>query len=340
MRAPELEWNKLPFAYVPTDYNVRCQYRNGEWGEIEVSSSEYIPLHISATTLHYGQEVFEGLKAFRGSDGKLRVFRWRDNLERLNLSCDGLLMPSVPESLFEKAMKEAIRLNSRFIPPYGTGASLYIRPLVIGTGAKIGVSSSDEFMLLIFVMPVGPYFPTGFKTVDVQMVRDSDRAAPLGTGRLKTGGNYAASLKAAKRAYEEGFKTVLYLDAREKKYIDECGPANFFAIKGNTYVTPDSTSILRSITNMSLCALAEDMGMKVERRKIPVEELSEFDEAGACGTAAVITPIRSIQDRETGIVYTYGDKPGPCCVKLYNRLQAIQHGNESDKFGWNTEFVV
>ncbi|MDR2562632.1 MAG: branched-chain amino acid aminotransferase [Prevotellaceae bacterium] len=337
MISSEIEWNKLPFAYVPTDYNLRCRYVNGKWGELEVSSSEHIHMHMSATALHYSQEVFEGMKAFRGSDGKLRLFRWRDNLARLNLSCDGLLMPTVPESLFEKALREVIRLNTRFVPPYGTGASLYVRPLMIGTGARIGVDSSDEFLLVIFVMPVGPYFPTGFKTVDVQMVRDYDRAAPLGTGRLKTGGNYAASLKPAKRAHDEGFKTVIYLDAREKKYIDECGPANFFAIKENKYITPDSTSILQSITNMSLCTLAEDMGLTVERRRVPVEELSEFNEVGACGTAAVITPIRSIQDRETGASYKYDEQPGPWCKKLYERLQAIQYGNQPDKFGWTTE---
>lgn len=337
MTTSEFEWDKLPFAYVPTDYNVRCVYRNGEWGELEISSSEHINLHMSATALHYSQEVFEGMKAFRGSDGKLRLFRWRDNLARLNFSCDGLLMPTVPDALFEKALRTVIGLNTRFVPPYGTGASLYVRPLMIGTSARIGVDSASEFMLVIFVMPVGPYFPTGFKTVDVQMVRDYDRAAPLGTGRLKTGGNYAASLKPAKRAHDEGFRTVVYLDAREQKYIDECGPANFFGIKGSSYVTPDSTSILQSITNMSLCTLAEDMGLTVERRKVPVEELSEFDEAGACGTAAVITPIRSIQDRATGKVYRYDDQPGPWCQKLYERLRAIQHGSLPDKFGWNTE---
>ncbi|MDR1055960.1 MAG: branched-chain amino acid aminotransferase [Prevotellaceae bacterium] len=341
MDTPNLEWGKLPFGYIPTDYNTRCLYSNGAWGEVELSSSPFITLHIGATALHYGQGTFEGMKAFLGVDGKVRVFRWQDNWERICFSSEGVLMPAIPKDKFKKAVFETVKLNQRFIPPYGTGASLYIRPLIIGSGAKVGVSPADEYMLIVFVTPVGPYFPQGFKGVDIQLVRDVDRAAPLGTGRFKVGGNYAASLSSLVRAGKEGFKTVLYLDAKEKKYIDECGPANFFGIKNNTYITPDSTSILRSITNLSLCTLAEDMGMKVERRRVPVEELSEFEEAGACGTAAIITPIKSIQDRETGKVYTIGkgtDEPGPVCTKLYNRLQGIQYGTESDRFGW-TEVV-
>lgn len=335
-RNVDLEWSKLPFGFIQTDYNIRCNYRNGAWGEIEVSSSEIIPMHIAATSLHYGQEVFEGLKAFRGKDNKIRLFRWRDNWERLNLSAQGLLMPSIPEEVFKKALFEAVRLNKDFVPPFGTGASLYIRPLMIGTGAKIGVGPADEYLFIIFVTPVGPYFPDGFKGVDVQIVRDYDRAAPLGTGRFKTGGNYSASLVSGKRAYSEGFKMALYLDAVEKKYIDECGPANFFGIRDGIYVTPESTSILRSITNLSLCALAEDMGLKVERRKVPVEELSQFKEVGACGTAAVITPIKRIVDRDTKHEYKYSNEPGEWSTKLYKRLQGIQMGEQEDKFYWTT----
>lgn len=340
MDIPNLDWSKLPFGYIPTDYNTRCLYRNGAWGEVEVSSSPFVTIHMAATGLHYGQEAFEGMKAFRGEDGKIRVFRWEDNWERICFSCEGVLMPRMPKETFKKAIFEAIKLNERFIPPYGTGASLYIRPLIFGSGAKVGVSPADEYMLIVFVTPVGPYFPQGFKGVDVQLVRDVDRAAPHGTGRFKVGGNYAASLSSMVRAGQEGYKTVIYLDAKEKKYIDECGPANFFGIKNNTYITPDSSSILRSITNLSLCTLAEDMGVKVERRQVPVEELAEFEEAGACGTAAIITPIKSIQDRETKKVYTFGDgEPGPISTKLYKRLQGIQYGIEPDKFGWVEEVL-
>lgn len=330
------DWSKLSFAYFPTDYNVRCYYRDGKWGIVETSSSEHIVMHMSATALHYGQEIFEGLKAFRGKDGKIRIFRWKENHERMNFSARGILMPEVPEAIFEEALRRVIELNADYMPPYGTGASLYIRPLLVGTGARLGVAPADEFLFVIFVSPVGPYFPTGFKCVDVKLVRDVDRAATLGTGRYKIGGNYAASLVSGAKAYGEGFKMALYLDAKEKKYIDECGPANFFGIKENTYVTPDSESILRSITNMSLRTLAEDIGMKVERRKVPVEELSTFAETGACGTAAVITPIKSIHDKETNVIYRYGDEPGEKSVTLYKRLQAVQLGDAEDKFGWVT----
>jgi len=189
----------------------------------------------------------------------------------------------------------------------------------------------------MFVGPVGPYFKEGFKPVTIQIVRDYDRAAPLGTGHVKVGGNYAASLRASERSHSEGFASVLFLDAKEKKYIDECGPANFFAIKGNKYITPDSTSILPSITNMSLKEIAKDMGMEVECRKVSVNELADFEEIGACGTAAVITPIKKILDRDSDKVFEYckDGKAGPVSTKLYQRLLAIQLGEVEDKFGWN-----
>lgn len=332
-----IDWKSLPFGYYKTDYNVRCYWRNGAWGELEVSSDETINIHIAATCLHYGQEAFEGLKAFMGNDGKIRVFRWEENSKRMNASADGIMMQRVPAELFKKAMIKAIELNKQYIPPYGTGSSLYVRPLLIGSGAKVGVSPADEYCFMIFVTPVGPYFKEGFNPVSVQLVRDFDRAAPLGTGHIKVGGNYAASLRAGDRAHKEGFSTVLFLDAREKKYIDEAGPANFFAIKGSKYITPNSTSILPSITNMSLRELAKDMGLEVELRHIQADELGDFDEVGACGTAAVISPVKRILDRETGAEYNYckDGKAGPISTKLYEKLRGIQLGDEPDKFGWN-----
>ena len=331
-----IEWGKLPFGYYKTDYNVRCYYRNGAWGEIEISSSEYIPMHIAATCLHYGQEAFEGLKAFMGKDGKVRLFRWDENWKRICNAAKGVMMPTVPKELFESMVKKAIKMNSKFVPPYGSGASLYIRPLLIGTGAKVGVHPADEYLLVIFVTPVGPYFKEGFKPVKVQIVRDYDRAAPLGTGHIKVGGNYAAGLIATERAHDEGYSTVLFLDAKEKKYIDEAGPANFFGIRGNSYITPDSHSVLPSITNMSLRQIAADLGMTVERRHVPVEELSTFEEAGACGTAAVISPISEIVDRDTNTHYVFrkDGKVGPVCTKMYERLLAIQTGDYTDNHGW------
>jgi branched-chain amino acid aminotransferase len=332
-----IEWGKLPFGYFKTDYNVRCYWKDGAWGKIEVTDSEYISLHMAATALHYGQEAFEGMKAFRGKDGKIRVFRWEENSKRINRSADGILMQAVPAEIFKEAMITVIKKNEKYIPPYGTGASLYIRPLLIGSGAQVGVKPAKEYMFMIFVGPVGPYFKEGFNPVTAQLIRDYDRAAPQGTGNIKVGGNYAASLRATERAHAEGFATGIFLDSLEKKYIDEAGPANFFAIKGNKYITPESSSILPSITNMSLKVIAKDMGLEVECRKVPFEELAEFDEVGACGTAAVITPIKKIFDRDKGTTFEYckDGKAGPKSTKLYQTLQGIQYGDLDDKYGWN-----
>lgn len=333
-----IDWANLKFGYMPTDYNVRCYYRNGKWGEIEVSSSEIINIHMAATALHYGQEAFEGMKAFRCPDGKIRAFRITDNAERLQSTCRGILMPELPTELFEAMVKKVVKLNERFVPPYESGASLYIRPLLIGTGAQVGVHPANEYLFVIFVSPVGPYFKGGFATNDYVIIREYDRAAPLGTGRYKVGGNYAASLAANKMAHDAGYASEFYLDAKEKKYIDECGAANFFGIKDGKYITPKSSSILPSITNRSLQQLAKDLGMEVEVRPIPEEELSTFEEAGACGTAAVISPIRKIDDLENhkSYVISKDGKPGSWSEKLYTHLRAIQYGTEPDVHGWTT----
>lgn len=334
----KLDWKNLHFGYMKTDYNIRCYYKNGKWSKPEVSTSEYIDVHIAATGLHYGQEAFEGLKAYMGKDGKIRLFRWQENAKRLMLSSEGIKMALVPEELFRDAIFQAVKLNKHFVPPYGTGATLYIRPLLYGSGAEVGVKPSAEYTFIVFVTPVGPYFKDGIKPVNMMICRDVDRAAPLGTGTFKVGGNYAASLRALIAAKEGGYSSAIFLDAREKKYIDECGPANFFGIKGDKYVTPKSNSILNSITNMSLIEIAASMGMKTERRRIPVGELSTFSETGACGTAAVITPIAKIVDPEKNMIYEYctDGKPGPVTMKLYNKLVAIQNGDETDEFGWMT----
>ena len=311
----EIDWSNLSFGYMPTDYNVRCNYRDGAWGELEVSSSEYINMHMAATCLHYGQEAFEGLKAFRGKDGKIRIFRLEENAARLQSTCRGIMMPELPTDKFKEMMLKVVKLNERFIPPYGTGASLYLRPLLIGTGAQVGVRPANEYLFVVFATPVGPYFKGGFAANPYVITRKYDRAAPLGTGTFKVGGNYAASLRASMEAHEAGYSAEFYLDAKEKKYIDECGAANFFGIK-----------------------MAEDMGMKVERRPIAEEELETFEEAGACGTAAVISPIQRIDDPENNKSYVFSKdgKPGPVCEKLYNKLRAIQYGEEPDTYGWVT----
>lgn len=334
----QIEWGSLPFGYQKTNFNLRSYYREGEWGNLETTNSEYISIHMAATGLHYGQQAFEGLKAYMGKDGKIRLFRWEDNAKRMQDSAKGIMMAVPPTELFKEAVFGAVRSNLEFVPPFGTGASLYLRPLLFGSGPRVGVKPADEYLFLVFASPVGPYFKEGFNPVSIMVAREYDRAAPKGTGCYKVGGNYAASLTAGEIAHKEGFASALFLDAREKKYIDEAGPANFFAIKGNTYVTPLSDSILPSITNKCLMTLAEDMGLKVERRKIALEELSEFDEVGACGTAAVISPIRRIVDIEQGVEWNFckDGKAGEKSTMLYKKLLGIQYGEEEDKFGWTS----
>lgn len=332
-----IDWGKLGFGYMKTDFNIRCVFRDGKWGEPCLTNDENISLHMAATCLHYGQEAFEGLKAFRGKDGLVRLFRPEANAERMRSSADYLRMAMPPIELFVDMVKKVIAANERFIPPYGTGASLYIRPLIIGSSAQIGVKPADETTLIVFVMPVGPYFKEGFNAIKTVIDRDHDRAAPLGTGHVKSGGNYGSSIFSVEKAYKKGFPNVLFLDPKEKKYVDEFGAANFFGIKNNTYVTPLSHSVLPSITNMSLRTLAADMGLKVEDRRIPVEELGTFEEAGAVGTAAVISPVGTIYDPDNDKTYTYGDgrTAGTWSTKLYKTLQGIQYGEIPDTHGWN-----
>ncbi|HBX51501.1 MAG: branched chain amino acid aminotransferase [Bacteroidetes bacterium RIFOXYA12_FULL_35_11] len=335
-----LDWGNLPFGYQKTDYNFRCYYRDGKWGEIETSSSEYFSIHIAATALHYGQEAFEGLKAYRGKDGKVRLFRWEENCKRMERSAEGTKMAVVPKNIFYEMILKAVKMNARFIPPYGTGAALYLRPFLFGSGAEVGVKPAKEYLFMVFATPVGPYFKGGMTPVKIAIVRDSDRAAPLGTGSIKVGGNYASSLKGIVKCHEMGYSSPMYLDSKEKKYIDEIGAANFFGVKNNTYITPKSDSILPSITNMSLLQLAEQLGLKVERRPVALEEIESFEEVGACGTAAVISPIGEIKDLDTGTSYYFckDGNPGPVSKKLYDTLVGIQHGEVEDTFGW-TEII-
>jgi branched-chain amino acid aminotransferase len=337
-KAEEMDWANLSFGYQQTGFNVRCAYKDGVWGELEVSSSPDITLSIAATCLHYGQEVFEGLKAFRGKDGRVRIFRIKDNAERMFSSAHGIKMAEFPLEKFEQAVVKVVELNKDYVPPYGYGASLYIRPLLIGTSPRVGVRPADEYLFIVFVMPVGLYFKGETEALPFMLTRKYDRAAPLGTGIYKVGGNYAAGMVAGEEAHDNGYSATFYLDAKEKKYIDECGAANFFAIKNNTYITPESSSILPSITNKSLMTIAADMGMKVEKRRVALEELETFEEAGACGTAAVISYINKIDDIDTGKSYVFSPDgaAGKVSKQLCQRLQAIQNGDEPDKFGWIT----
>jgi len=334
----EIDWSKLGFGYSKAPYNVRITYKNGAWGEIRVSESEEVTMHMAATVLHYGQAGFEGLKAFRGKDGKIRVFRMDKNAQRMQDTCRTILMQPLPDGLFEEAIKKVVKLNEDLVPPYETGCSMYIRPVLFGTGPQVGVNPADQYEFIVFVMPVGPYFKDGFKATPCCIMRGYDRAAPLGTGRIKCGGNYAASLASGVLAHEKGYSAVIYLDARSKKFIDECGPANFFGIKGNSYITPASESILPSITNMSLQQVAQDLGYKIEVRPMPVEELDFLEEAAMCGTAAVISPIFRIDDLDDNKVYNIlpSNQPGPVCTKLYETLRGIQYGDIEDTHNWVT----
>jgi branched-chain amino acid aminotransferase len=332
----DLDWSNLTFGYMKTDYHVRYVWRDGVWGGPEVSESDQLSMSVAATCLHYGQQAFEGLKVFEHADGRPHVFRIEENARRMIASANKILMAPVPEEMFIEAVFRCVQLNRRFIPPHGTGASMYVRPLLIGTGPQVGVKPAEEYTFVVLVMPVGPYFKSGFKPVDLIVEEEYVRAAPGGVGDVKVGGNYAAGMRASKRAKEAGFTEVLYLDATEKRYIDESGPANFFGITADDrYVTPDSDSILPSITNMSLRTLARDLGMGVERRPVAVDELAGFVEAGCCGTAAVITPVGRIVFRDEEIVYSRDGQPGPRCKELYETLQGIQDGTLPDRHGWN-----
>ncbi len=337
----DIDFANLTFAYRPTDANVRYTWRDGKWDGGVETDSQTLPLHIAATCVHYGQAVFEGLKVYEAEDGRVLCFRIEDNAKRMAHSAGTLMMEAPPVELFREAVYRVARANQRFIPPHGSGASLYVRPLLIGTGARIGVRPADEYMFLVLVTPVGPYFKQGFSPTKLIVEEEFDRAAPHGVGNAKAAGNYAAGMRATMRAKQAGFGEALYLDAAEHKYVDELGAANIFGItEDKRYVTPNSPSVLRSITNMSLRQLAPDLGYQVEERQVPAEELESFVEAGACGTAAVITPIESITIRGKEIVYLKDGKPGPHCTVLYERLTSIQLGDGDDKYGWTEEIPI
>lgn len=333
----KLDWSNLTFSYVKTDYNIRYYYKKGKWSKGELTQDENLNLHMAAPCLHYGQECFEGMKAFETKSGKIVVFRPEENWKRLQKTSERISIPPMPKKLFVDAVKKVIAANKKFVPPYGTGASLYLRPLVIGTGARVGLGPADEYIFLIFVTPVGPYYKGGIHPVKALIATEFDRAAPDGVGDCKVGGNYAAGLAAAKYGYEKGYPVVLHLDPKEKRFIDEFSTSNFIGIKGNTYVTPKSKSILPSITNDSLSIIAKDLGMKFERRPIDVAELPEFSEIGAVGTAAVVTPVTTVHYKGKNLRFGSEKEAGPVITKLYNTLTGIQYGDIKDKHKWLVE---
>ena len=345
-----IDWSKLTFHYTETDYIVRAACKNGVWEQLYATRDKMIPIHAAATGLHYGQECFEGLKAFRGIDGKVRIFRMEENAKRMQSTARGLLMTPVPTELFCEAVLLALKMNMDFLPPYETGATLYFRPLLVATTPDISVGPGKDCEFVVVPSPIGPYFPNGFKGMPAIVNRTVDRAAPKGTGCWKVGGNYAASFRASEVAHAMGYE-CMFTDAKTHKYIDECTASNFIGIKhhasgvGNLesyyeYLTPRSSAILPSITNDSLMILAKEMGMKVTRRRIRVEEMSDIQEAAACGTACVISPLTKVVDPENNVTYSFGDKPGPILTKLYHALQDIQYGRVEDTHGWCTEVTI
>ena len=338
MAKADLKWSDLPFDYVRTDCHLEYNYRDGKWDEGTVVEDDRISISMASTCLHYGQECFEGMKVYETRDGRALAFRPDQNGRRMAETAKKIMMVAPPVDMFIEGVDRAVKLNRRFIPPFGSGASLYIRPLLIGVTGTVGIKPSREYMFVVFVTPVGPYFRSGLKPVKVMIEETVDRAAPMGVGDAKTGGNYAAGMRATYGAREKGFSEVLFLDAKTHRYIDESGSSNFFAIsRDGTYVTPESPSILPSVTNKSLMELARDMGIKVERRPIESKELPNFVEAGLIGTATIITPVGSIQHGNKLIQYGSPNEVGPVSLKLRDALLALQTGEAPDPHGWTHE---
>lgn len=318
---------------------IFATYADGKWSPLQTWGDDHMNLHLMNASLHYGIEAFEGLKAYRGKDGKVRIFRPWENAARFKRSCEYLAMATVPEEMFIDACRMAVKENIDFLPAYGTMASMYIRPFIICTNPQINLVCGKEFMFVVAVTPLGSYTGSVLKQTKALIVRQYDRAAPLGSGSYKIGANYAAPMRVGMLAGKEGYSSILYLDSKTKKYIEEFSSSNFFAIRGNSYITPSSESVLPSVTNKSLRQIAADMGMSVEMRSVPVEELATFDEAAAVGTALVITPVCEFNDREVGVDYKIGspDKVGERSTELYHALTGIQFGEREDPYGWCME---
>ena len=335
-----IDWNNLGFSYIKTDYRYISYFKDGKWDNGTLIEDNMLSISEASTALHYGQQCFEGLKAYRTKSGKIQLFRPDENAKRLNSSLRKLLMPEIPVEKFIDACKQVVKANEHFVPPYGTGGTLYLRPLVIGIGDNIGVKPASEYIFVVFCMPVGSYFKAGMNPCNF-MITEYDRAAPFGTGGNKVGGNYAASLHPHKIAVDRGFADCIYLDPATKKNIEEVGAANFFGItKNNEFITPKSPSILPSITKYSLMYIAENyLGMQVYERQVPIDTIDEFIEAGACGTAAVITPIGGIEYKGKLHVFYSETEVGPVIKELYRILYGIQFGDIEGPEGWVVEVI-
>lgn len=331
-----IDWGNLGFGYIRTDYRYVSRYRDGQWDEGGLETDANITLNECACVFQYCQACFEGLKAYYTRDGRIVTFRPDLNAQRMADSCARLEMPSFPVERFVEAVKQVVAANAHYVPPYGSGASLYLRPFMIGTDSVIGVKPASEFEFRIFATPVGPYFKGGVKPIAIT-VSDFDRAAPHGTGAIKAGLNYAMSLHPIMEAHRAGFAENMYLDAATRTKVEETGGANFiFVTKDGTLVTPKSDSILPSITRRSIMTVAESyLGMHVEHREVPFAEVETFAECGLCGTAAVISPVASINDHGREITFPSGkEEMGPVLTKLYTTLRGIQMGEIDAPEGW------
>ncbi|WP_333860673.1 branched-chain amino acid aminotransferase [Clostridium sp.] len=333
-----IDWNELGFDYIKTDFRYISVWKDGSWDDGKLVEDNMLTISEGSPALHYGQQCFEGLKCYRRKDGKIQLFRPDQNAKRLNNSCRRLLMPEIPEGKFISACVQVAKANEEYVAPYGTGATLYIRPFIIGVGDNIGVKPAEEYIFCVFCCPVGPYFKGGVTPVNF-MISDYDRAAPYGTGAAKVGGNYAASLLPHENSAKRGFADCIYLDPATHTKIEEVGAANFFGItKDNKFVTPKSPSILPSITKYSLLYIAKEyLGMRVEERDVYIDKIDEFAEAGACGTAAVITPIGGIEYKDKLHVFYSETEVGPVTRKLYDTLYGIQFGDVEAPQGWIVE---
>mmetsp|Transcript_25320 Transcript_25320/g.47568 ORF Transcript_25320/g.47568 Transcript_25320/m.47568 type:complete len:385 (-) Transcript_25320:54-1208(-) len=335
----DVDWKDLGFEFRPTKSHLKLEYKDGAWGKPELVSEPYIKLHIGATALHYGQACFEGLKAFAHEDNSVHMFRPDENAKRLKSSCERTMMPVVPPELFLEAAREVVKDNMAYVPPYGSNGAMYLRPLMFGSGPRIGLQPADEYTFLIMVLPVGDYYKDGLAPIPALVIEDYDRAAPRGVGNVKVAGNYVADLLPNMEGKKKGFPIGLYLDSSTQSTIEEFSTSNFIGInkKEKKYVTPKSSSVLPSITNKSLMDLAKDGGWKVEQREIPIKELETFEEVIACGTAVVVTPIGKVVKGDD--IYNFGDGKtvGETTMELYTRMRKIQNGEEEDKFGWNVQ---
>ena len=339
MAKQNIDWSNLGFGYIKTNERFVSNYTDGKWDDGVLTTDDMVTISECAGVLQYAQTVFEGLKAYTTCDGRVVVFRPDLNASRLKDSCERLEMPVYPEDKFIEAIKKVVKANIDFVPPYGTGATLYVRPYMFGTNPVIGVKPANDYQFRVFTTPVGPYFKGGAKPITIK-VSDFDRAAPHGTGHIKAGLNYAMSLHAIVTAHEEGFDENMYLDAATRTKVEETGGANFlFITKDGKVVTPKSNSILPSITRRSLMYVAEHyLGLEVEQREVYFDEVKDFAECGLCGTAAVISPVGKIYDHGKEICLPSGmEEMGPITKKLYETLTGIQMGQIEAPEGWIQE---